>query len=84
MEPMTTPNSIRTRADLAQYLDTLASAVRQGDVPTENVTAADLIDGASAWIADMDGYFANRGEVTPQEPTWALIAAIFQAALIYE
>lgn len=78
------PAPIRSRADLSEYLDALASAVRQGKVSVENMTTEDFLDAASAWIADMDGYFAQRGEATPEEPTWSLIAAIFQAALIYE
>ncbi|WP_425474396.1 DUF7660 family protein [Saccharopolyspora hirsuta] len=32
----------------------------------------------------MDGYFAQRGESAPAEPTWSLVATIFRAALVCE
>ncbi|WP_441007489.1 DUF7660 family protein [Saccharopolyspora montiporae] len=40
----------------------------------ENAAVQDFLDAAGAWVADMDGYFAQRGEVVPDEPSWALVA----------
>lgn len=77
-------DSVRTREDLVAYLAELSDAVRAGGAETQSVSASDLLEAASAWVADMDGYFANRGEAAPDDPSWALIAAIFDASLIYE
>ena len=55
-----------------------------GRHPADNASAADLLEAASAWIDDMDGYFANRGEASPAAASWGLIAHIFAASLIYE
>jgi hypothetical protein len=32
----------------------------------------------------LEGYFSNRGEQIPEEPSWSLIATIFAAAAVYE
>ncbi len=77
-------HQVTTRDDLAAYLEELAADIRGGRHPHENTTSASLIDGASGWVADMDGWFANRGEEMPPEPTWRLIAYIFTASLVYE
>jgi hypothetical protein len=76
--------SVRTREDLTAFLNVLAARIRSGDVAVANSSAADLIDGAAGWIEDLDGYFLNRGEEPPVEPSWAIIAMIFSAGLVYE
>lgn len=75
---------VTSRGELVEFLASLAQAVRAGEVHVENETAAELLDAASAWIRDCDGYFRNQGKEVPQDPDWALVAAIFSAALIYE
>lgn len=74
---------VRSKEDLAFFLVGLAADLRAGRV-VENRTSIDLLEGASGWIRDMDGYFANRGETPPSSPSWELIAMIFAAALVYE
>jgi len=77
-------HSVQTREDLVRYLAELSERVRAGSVRVDNVDTADLLEAASAWVDDMDGYFINRGERVPQSPDWSLVASIFTAALIYE
>ena len=76
--------SVLTREDLVRYLAELSESVRAGEQKVENVDAAELLQAASAWVEDMDGYFLNRGETIPDSPDWALAASIFRAALVYE
>jgi hypothetical protein len=38
----------------------------------------------AAWIADSPGYFKNRGEPVPTQPTWGLVAQMLYAAHLYE
>jgi len=75
---------VRTRDDLEGYLAELSEKVRLGKITVENATSVELLEAACAWIADMDGYFLNRGEPVPHDPSWALIAMIVSAGLIYE
>jgi hypothetical protein len=76
--------SVRTRDDLAAYLAELAGKARGGEVAVENADSVAFLEAASAWVADMDGYFLNRGEPVPQHPSWSLVAMIVSAGLAYE
>lgn len=76
--------SVQTRGDLIRYLADLSESVRVGERRVENERATDLLSAASAWVADMDGYFLNLNEPIPDSPDWGLIASIFTAALVYE
>jgi hypothetical protein len=76
--------AVESRRDLAQFLADLCAEVREGRVATDNASAPDILDGASAWLVDMDGYFLNRGEEVPTSPSWKLLAMIFAASLAYE
>lgn len=73
-----------SRGDLITQLNRISQEIRQGTRTVENNTAADLLAAAAAWIADMDGYYRNKGEEPPSEPTWATVGDIFSAALVYE
>lgn len=62
----------------------MAAEVRDHPDSIENRELHAFLEGAAGWTADMDGYFQNRGEDTPAQPTWALVAKIFTAARVYE
>jgi hypothetical protein len=38
----------------------------------------------AAWVDDIDGYFRNRGEAVPVQPTWKTLGQILLAAKVYE
>lgn len=50
----------------------------------ENADLGRFLEAFEAWVRDMDGYFENRGEQTPAEPSWSLLATILSAARSYE
>ena len=77
-------SAVESRADLVRFLAELSASVRAGDTNVENESAAALLDAASAWVDDYDGYFVNRGEPIPESPDWKMIATIFSASLVYE
>jgi hypothetical protein len=76
--------AIRSREDLAEFLVRLSTKVREGTFPMENTASPDLVNAAGRWVRAMDGFFMNRGEEVPEVPDWAMIAAVFCAALMYE
>jgi len=84
MDVKTRADAVASRDDLVRFLADLAAEVQAGRHPADNASAADLLEAASAWTADMDGYFANRGEEIPATASWELVAHIFAASLIYE
>lgn len=78
-------SEIQSREDLANYLTGLAADIREGKVVVENTSAQSLVDSAGRWAGAMDGFFANVvKEPVPENPDWAMVAAIFRAALVYE
>ena len=78
------PSRVASKADLAAFLADLARRVTDAPETIQNADLVAFLDGASGWVSDLDGYFENRGESTPVEPTWGLVASIFSAALVYE
>ncbi|MBM4779663.1 MAG: hypothetical protein GQE15_18315 [Archangiaceae bacterium] len=50
----------------------------------ENAEVDSFLLAAASWVEDMDGYYENRGEPVPKEPSWHVVADIFQAAKTYE
>lgn len=78
------PATVSTREGLSEFLSELAQRIELGTVETVNVSAHQYIDAAAGWTADLEGYFLNRGESAPPEPTWSLVASIFLAATVYE
>ena len=75
---------INSRLRLAEFLDVLAGRVADAPDDFENVALPQYLSAAAAWVRDMDGYFASRGKPVPLEPSWALVAAIFDTAAVYE
>ena len=77
--------AIESREDLARYLESLGAMLREGAISTENPSTDAFIDAAGRWTKSMDGFFSNvLKEPVPDSPDWAMVAAIFRAALVYE
>ena len=55
-----------------------------GSAEWENAALDDYLEALSAWIADSPGYFANRGEEPPEQPSWSLVAMMLAAARSHE
>jgi hypothetical protein len=81
---MNDAQSVRSREDLVTFLESLSARVRRDEAPFENVSAADLLQGAAGWVTDMNAFFTNQGRPVPAEPDWTLVAMIFAAGLVYE
>ena len=73
-----------TRAELAGFIDQLADSFVEQPEVWENDTLERFLRAWSAWLGDMDGFFLNRGEDVPAEPSWQLIAQMLLAARVYE
>jgi hypothetical protein len=73
-----------SRTDLSDFLGRLADSVVGAPETWENGSLESFLRGWSAWLTDMDGYFLNKAEPVPSEPSWQLIAQMLLAARIYE
>lgn len=73
-----------TREQFAGFLDRLADSLVEEPEDWENEKLERFLRAWSVWVVDMDGYFLNRGETAPREPTWQLMAQMLLAARVYE
>jgi len=75
---------LHTREELAAFLDNLADSLVEEPEVWENDTLERFLRAWSAWIGDMDGYFAHQGLSAPEVPSWQLVAQMLLAARVYE
>lgn len=75
---------IRSREDLAAFVDELSSDLEQKPGEWENRDLASYLDALARCVQDMDGWYKNRGEAVPDQPTWKMLAEILLGAKVYE
>ncbi len=79
-------DNVQTREDIAAFVRTLRENLLEGGHADEweNPTLERYLAALATWVDDMDGYFQNRGETVPDQPSWNLIGQILYAARSYE
>jgi len=77
-------NNIQSRQDLAVFLRELLKDYQQNSTNWENPELYGYLEALERFIQDLDGYFLNRGEDVPEQPTWKLFAEILLSAKYYE
>ncbi|MFE7974338.1 hypothetical protein [Streptomyces shenzhenensis] len=76
--------NVRTGDDFARFLTDALADVRNRPQDWENDTLERFLEAWAAWVVDMPGWYRNRGEQMPDQPTWNLLAAMVMAARVYE
>lgn len=76
--------NVSSREGLANFVGRLAEDLELNPDSWENADLRSYLEGLRGWIMDVDGYFENRGETAPPEPSWQLMATILLAARVYE
>jgi hypothetical protein len=77
-------NAPMSRDDFQRFLLELASSARHEPTAWSNETLSTYLEASANWLADVEGFFAYRGEDIPAEPTWQLFAQILVAGRVYE
>ncbi|WP_204015682.1 DUF7660 family protein [Sphaerimonospora thailandensis] len=75
---------VRARGDLVQFIQGLRLNLREDSSSWENVSLDGYLEAMSAWLEDLEGLMNNKGHPVPENPSWALIAEMLQAAAVYE
>ena len=75
---------IKSRQDLAAFVIELSRSYEEIGDFWENDRLDIFLEALGGWTEDMDGYFKNRGEACPENPSWNLFAQMLLAAMIYE
>jgi hypothetical protein len=83
-DPFENAGRVASRVEFEAHVRALRVDLLENRDEWENSRLEDFLEALAAWVHDMDGYFANRGEVTPPTPTWALLAQMLCAAAVYE
>lgn len=78
------PREVRSRQDLAEFVRRLRDDLKNHPEEWENRDLDRFLEAMSAWVDDMEGYFANQGEPVPSRPEWHTLAEILVAAKRYE
>jgi len=76
--------TVSSRQDLAAFIQSLMSDFEADPERWENNHLIAYLDGLGGWTQDMHGYFQNRGEQVPEQPSWRLIGLMLLAARYYE
>lgn len=84
MESHEQVDRIQSRQDLILFIEALREDLVQNATNWENSTLERFLGALAAWMTDMAGYFRNRGEQVPSQPSWGLIGDMLYAAKIYE
>ena len=84
MELQEQAEKIQTRHDLGLFLHHLVRDLHTCPERWENTSLETYLMAMAAWVQDLEGYYGNRGEMAPQQPTWKHIGEILLAASIYE
>jgi hypothetical protein len=75
---------IQTRDDLVLFVRDLLADLRSRPDAWENASLDTYLEALAAWVEDMEGYYRNRGEATPEPPSWKTLGEILLAATMYE
>jgi hypothetical protein len=76
--------AVKTREDLAAFVRILRADLAEHGERWENPDLDRYLDALAAVVEDFDGWFMNRGESVPTEPSWQLVAQLLGAATLYE
>jgi hypothetical protein len=77
-------DTINSRADFVKFVRELATNFETSPEDWENNDLNSYLEAMAAWVEDMDGYYQNSGQPSPQQPSWKIMAEILLAARYYE
>lgn len=75
---------VQSREDLAAFVRALAEHLREKPDDWENRDLSSFLEAMGAWVEEMEGYYRNRREPVPDQPTWKTLAEILLASKVYE
>jgi hypothetical protein len=75
---------VNSRDEFVAFVRSLLDDLRAHESQWGNRELGTYLEALAAWTEDFDGYFENRGEPLPKEPSWQLFADMLAAARVYE
>ena len=77
-------NLINSREEFVLFVQNLLDDLKERAEEWENRDLESYLDAIAAWTADMDGYYANRGQILTEPIGWKTFGEILIAAKYYE
>jgi hypothetical protein len=82
---MDEPLEVRSRADLAAFVDTLLADLEAHPEEWENATLPRFLDALARYLQDLPGWCRNNApEIDPEVAQWRLFAVALAGAQVYE
>ncbi|NJL94865.1 MAG: hypothetical protein HC915_14680 [Anaerolineae bacterium] len=76
--------AIASWQEFSAFLRALQQDLQQNPAQWENDDLSCYLGAMAAWVGDMEGYYAQRGEGVPGAGGWQALATIMLAARVYE
>jgi hypothetical protein len=76
--------SIKSKEDLADFVEALRSDLEVNAADWENPTLDRFLEAMAVWIRSLDQYYKNTGQPRADLPSWKTLADILYASKIYE
>jgi hypothetical protein len=77
-------DAIKTRKDFVTFVHELLHNLQSTPGEWENRSLESYLEAFAAWVEDCEGFYANRDEKFPEDPSWKFLGEALLAARIYE
>lgn len=77
-------NTIHTREEFIDFMNSLIEDQEVNPEEWENVNVSEYLEAIASWVEDMDGYYRNMNLEMPKNLDWRFIATLFYVGKIYE
>ena len=75
---------IQTREDFVAFAHAFLKNLHEQPEGWENGNLPSFLQALTTWVEDMYGYYQNKGEPLPLQPSWKILGQILLAAKVYE
>lgn len=76
--------NVKSKEDFISFINQLSNDNQINSNEWENKDIFSYLEGVSAWVEDMDGYYKNMKLEAPTDIDWKFIATLFYVGKIYE
>ena len=77
-------SNVGTRDDLVDVIHSMVTDLRKHRHDWANTSLDDYLDALASSMEDIDQTYASRGETTPSQPSWRLVAELLVTASRYK
>lgn len=76
--------NIKTKEDFIEFMNILINDIIENPEEWEDKPVKSYLESMQSWVEDMEGYYQNTKQTTPQDINWNFIATLLYVGKIYE